>query len=84
MKIMKKFRTAILFILFVCILVLSIDRVAYVFREKEGTHTWDNFKQLEPDSVDIIFIGTSHQFCTINPDLLYDEYNIPKRKRGER
>ena len=76
MKNIRKWRTAILFILFVVVLAISIDRVAYVSREKEGTHTWDNFKELEPDSVDMIFIGTSHQFCTIDPDLLYDEYGI--------
>ena len=76
MKSTQKLRTIVLFILFVTVLALSIDRIAYVCREKEGTHTWDNFKQLEPDSVDIIFIGTSHQFCTIDPDLLYEEYGI--------
>jgi hypothetical protein len=65
-----------LFLLFNIVLVLSIDRMAYVLREKEGTNTWDNFEALEPDSVDVIFIGTSHQFCTINPDLLYEEYGI--------
>ena len=56
---------------FVVILAIS-----YVLREKEGTNIQDNFKQLEPDSVDMIFIGSSHQFCTINPDLLYEEYGI--------
>ena len=76
MKIIKKLRTAVLFLLFVAVLEVSIGRTAYVFREKEGTNTWDNFKELEPDSVDVIFIGTSHQFCTINPDLLYEEYGI--------
>ena len=73
MKKIKILRTIALFLLFNIVLAFSIERTAYVLREKEGTNTWDNFKQLEPDSVDIVFIGTSHQFCTINPDLLYEE-----------
>ena len=76
MKKIKILRTIALFLLFNIVLAFSIERTAYVLREKEGTNTWDNFKQLEPDSVDIVFIGTSHQFCTINPDLLYEEYGI--------
>ena len=68
MKKTKIFKNIALFLLFNIVLVFSIERVAYVLREKEGTNTWDNFKVLEPDSVDVIFIGTSHQFSTINPD----------------
>lgn len=72
----KTLRTIVLFLLFNVVLAFSIGHMAYVFREKEGTNTWDNFKQLERDSLDIVFIGTSHQFCTINTYLLYEEYGI--------
>ena len=72
----KKCYSIILFLLFWAVLIPSVLRISYVLREKEGTNIQDNFKQLEPDSVDVIFIGTSHQFCTINPDLLYEEYGI--------
>ena len=47
-----------------------------ILRDKENPPVQDNFAKLKPDSVDVIFIGTSHQFCSINPDLLYDEYGI--------
>jgi hypothetical protein len=57
-------------------LIPAVLRISYVLREKEGTNIQDNFKQLERDSVDMVFIGSSHQFCTINPDLLYEEYGI--------
>lgn len=72
----KKCYIIILFLLFWAILIPAVFRISYVLREKEGTNIQDNFKQLEPDSVDMIFIGSSHQFCTINPDLLYEEYGI--------
>jgi len=72
----KKCYIIILFLLFWAVLIPAVFRISYVLREKEGTNIQDNFKQLEPDSVDMIFIGSSHQFCTINPDLLYEEYGI--------
>ncbi len=76
MKIGKITKNIILSILFVGLLAISMMRIFYVMREKENTNIWDNFNQLEEDSVDLVFIGTSHQFCTIDPDLLYEEYGI--------
>ena len=72
----KKCYIIILFLLFWAVLIPAVLRISYVLREKEGTNIQDNFKQLERDSVDMVFIGSSHQFCTINPDLLYEEYGI--------
>lgn len=72
----KKCYIIILFLLFWAVLIPAVLRISYVLREKEGTNIQDNFKQLERDSVDMVFIGSSHQFCTIDPDLLYEEYGI--------
>lgn len=72
----EKLRTIMLFLLFAGALIISIWRISYVLREKDGTNIQDNFRQLERDSVDVVFIGTSHQFCSINPDLLCEEYGI--------
>jgi len=76
MEVKKILKTGILFVLFSAILIGSVLRISYVLREKDGIFVWDNFKQLEKDSIDVIFIGSSHQFCTINTDLLYEEYGI--------
>ncbi len=51
-------------------------RLTYVFRQKEYTNVQDNFANLPKDSVDTIFIGTSHQFCSVDTNLLYEEYGI--------
>lgn len=37
-----------------------------------GKHFYEN----EEDSIDVIFYGNSHCFCTINNAVLYDEYGI--------
>lgn len=76
MKWREKVATIVLSLLFVVAMVLSLWRISYVLREKEFTNIQDNFMALERDSVDMVFIGNSHQFCTIDPDLLYEEYGI--------
>lgn len=76
MKIGKIIRNGIVFVLFVFAVFWGILRITELVRFKEYTGIQDNFAALEPDSVDTVFIGTSHQFCSINPDLLYEEYGI--------
>ena len=61
---------------FILLLSLVLGRIMYVFRDKSDHWTQDNFVQLPKDSVDMVFIGTSHQFCSINTDLLYEKYGI--------
>lgn len=72
----KVLKTAILMALFIAVLLVSILHISNVLRQKSGIFVWDNFCKLEKDSVDLVFIGTSHQFCTINTDLLFNEYEI--------
>lgn len=76
MDVKKILKTGTLLVVFSAIVICSVLRVSYVLREKEGIFVWDNFRQLEKDSTDIIFIGSSHQFCTISTDLLYEEYDV--------
>lgn len=71
-----KLRLILQYGIFLVLLGLLLLRVNYVFREKELAFAQDNFAALEKDSVDVVFIGTSHQFCSIDPDLLWEEYGI--------
>lgn len=47
-----------------------------MLRDKSNGLVQDRFAQLEKDSVDLVFIGTSHQFCSIDPDIIYNEYGV--------
>ncbi len=72
----KIFVNCILFILFVAGLFVVLDRVNFVLRHKEYAGVQDKFADLPKDSVDMVFIGTSHQFCSISPEVLFDEYGV--------
>lgn len=76
MKQLKKWKTALIFVLFTALLLTSICQLAYVLRVKKDIFVWDNYRQLEKGSIDMFFIGSSHQFCSINTDLLYEEYDL--------
>lgn len=76
MKYKKIIKNLILSVIFLFLLVLLLGRIMYVFRDKRDNWRQDNFAQLPKDSVDVVFIGNSHQFCSVNADLLYDEYGI--------
>lgn len=64
----------ILFIIFLAGLFWMFVKADFVLRQKQYAGIQDNFAKLEEDSVDLIFIGNSHQFCSISPQVLADEY----------
>ncbi|MBP5151673.1 MAG: hypothetical protein ILP13_02015, partial [Lachnospiraceae bacterium] len=73
---MKKVRFALLFIAFNLILVFLLTRIDHVFKNKSVSGAQELFAKWNPEHADIVFIGNSHNFCTISTDLLYDEYGI--------
>ncbi|MCR5477088.1 MAG: hypothetical protein K6E92_05655 [Lachnospiraceae bacterium] len=72
----KILRVALLFVLFNAALFALLCRAQWVLRDKSYSGAQDRFRQWKPASADVVFIGNSHNFCTIDPDLLYEEYGI--------
>ncbi len=72
----KKIINTILFLSFLAGLLIILFRMDFVLRQKEYAGAQYMFANLEPDSVDVVFIGSSHQFCSIDPDILYYEYGV--------
>lgn len=72
----KRILNIILFMLFAAGIFLLLYRADFVLRNKESGCVQENFAKLPKDSVDVVFVGNSHQFCTIDPDMLYEEYGI--------
>lgn len=74
---MKKWvRMLVLGIVFCALFIGMMQRTTYVFGQKENSEMHDRFMALERDSVDTIFVGTSHQFCSISTDILNYDYGI--------
>lgn len=73
---MKKVCKIALCVVFILILAACLLRVNYVFRDKQYAGIQEAFKKWNPQHADIVFIGNSHQFCSVDPMLIADEYNL--------
>lgn len=74
-------------ILFVVILVILFFKVQDLFQVKwvwtmertetsPTTSTWTEFRSLEENSIDILFLGTSHVYHAIDPMYIYEQSGI--------
>ena len=72
-QIVRNVILCILFFVILCLMLFGLDRL-FLLKSTGGVQL--RFSELRRDSVDTIFIGTSHQYCSIDPDILYDEYGI--------
>lgn len=73
---MKRLKIVLPVFIFAIAMVVTLTTLTGVLRNKELTSMHENFKQYDKGELDTIFIGSSHQFCTINPSLLYTDYGI--------
>ncbi|MBP5280903.1 MAG: hypothetical protein J6Z22_00200 [Lachnospiraceae bacterium] len=69
-------KKAILFVIFGAVLFLELFVLNRVLINKETSGVQSRFARFEKDSVHTVFIGNSHQYCSIDPDLLHEEYGI--------
>ena len=73
---MKKKTFIILVITFNVLLLGTLFFLNYVLRNKEFSGAQDRFRAWNPESADVVFVGNSHQFFGVNPDILYSDYDI--------
>ena len=75
---MNKCKTAIKLISFILIMTVIFASVDGILKVKyvDGIYSMKRFYELEDDSVDVLFLGSSHVFETYNTSVLWDEYGI--------
>ena len=76
---MKKGRVAgnfIKVVLMLAVLALLLARVWYVVRPKELCSVQDNFRNYPKNTAEVVFIGQSHCFCSVDPNLVAEGYGI--------
>ncbi len=78
----KKGIKLICFLLIFCPLFLFFQKLFQAkwianIRDSSGlTSTWIEYRNLEPDTVDVFFVGTSHVYSAIDPMYIYSESGI--------
>lgn len=68
--------------LLLCVmLTVEIGYVGMVLRPDRsgavGGAAWESYKALKPDSLDVVFLGSSHAFCGFDPAEIWRERGIP-------
>ena len=81
---MKKHCTfAIRVVIFALLSCVVITLVNYVITPKKyiedlwpTTTTFKGFYKMDRDSIDVLFLGSSHAAAAFNPQVIYDKYGI--------
>ena len=75
---MNKYKPAIKVISFILIMAVIIASTDGILKVKyvDGIYSIKRFYELKDDSVDVLFLGSSHVFETYNTSVLWDEYGI--------
>lgn len=61
--------------LFTIVFCLALDWVSSILRDKSSS-TLPGFYLEERETIDVLFLGTSHVYQSVNPVLLFHEYGI--------
>ena len=56
----------------------STENLINTYNEKR----WREFYSLEKNSLDMVFLGSSHSYCTFDPDIFDKEFNISSYQMG--
>lgn len=76
----NSFSNIIAFVLFLAVFGLGLLGLYRLFAWKDTSgvyfDTMEQVKNLEKNTVDVVFTGPSHTYCGINPNIFWDEYGI--------
>ncbi|MDO4261574.1 MAG: hypothetical protein Q4C82_05805 [Eubacteriales bacterium] len=68
-----------IFLALLLLMVYGINRTLtpkYLYRNGRSTNTYAGFYEMEPETVDVLLLGSSHTQCALNPQDIYDETEI--------
>lgn len=64
------------FILFISLVLAAADKIVCAKFIGDSTTIVDGFYAEQKNDIDVIVVGSSNSFCTVNPLVLYEEYGI--------
>ena len=68
-------KTLLILVVFSSVLIV-LDRIL-LLKSKDGIEQIHAYYKQPEDSVDVLFVGSSHIFCHVNTGILWDDYGIP-------
>ena len=74
-KSINSIKFVIFFILFIFIFFFFLKIGEAFIQDRKNTSRWYAYKQLPENSLDMLFMGNSHSFCSIDPTIVDDILN---------
>ncbi len=75
----KKIVRAVLFLLIFALLFFAVQRLIqakWLDKDHLPTMAWDEYRSLEKDTVDVLYLGTSQVYSAVDPLYIYDQTGI--------
>lgn len=81
---MKKFRTAVSVIVFLALGIFLFAQISEILRRKTSAETdmVHSFYEIEENTLDVLFLGSSHLYYGVQPNELWNEYGITSYVMG--
>ena len=76
LKIGRVIFKAVLFLLLLAGLLFGAQKILKLNMGHRGSDSVRGFYQEERNSIDVLFVGASTMFCTVDPLVLYEDYGI--------
>ncbi len=75
----KTWQQVLAIMVFVLCGILIFSRISEIFRKKTGgaTDMVHSFYSLGENEIDVLFLGSSHGYASVQPNELWNEYGIP-------
>lgn len=81
---MKKVKTVAVVVVFLALGILLFTQISEVLRRKTGAETdmVHSFYEIEENTLDVLFLGSSHLYYGVQPNELWKEYGITSYVMG--
>ena len=73
---MKKTILRIVSFFVILIIILSYTNKVFAYKNDSGINAFKKFYELEDNTVDVLVLGSSHAYQTVNTGMLWQEYGI--------
>lgn len=71
---------SVIFILLLCLTLGEINRILMIkaveYRRYSSFSQYEKFYEVDKETIDVLFVGSSHSYCSFSPQEFYDQYKI--------
>ncbi len=79
-KTWKNIVKSVVFVLLLCLILGEVNRVLMIkaveYRRYSSFSQYKKFYEMDKNTIDVLFVGSSHSYCSFSPQDFYNQYQI--------